>query len=144
MKKLVTLCLSLLLCVSLFGCGPSAGGIADDFKITTDQSSEIFTEKEQMIFIDAFKEDFSKDLSGITLRSMGYAKDEEQTNQINYYKDIYDIDPSKKDVMLLDVTFQTGHFNVPKTLNSNTEYNWSYLVQMKDDGTITVLEHGYF
>ena len=144
MKKLVTLCLSLLLCFSLFGCGSSAGGIADDFKITTDQTSEIFTEKEQMAFIEAFKEDFSKDLSGITLMSIGYAKDEEHTHQIDYYKDIYDIDPSKKDVMVLDVTFKTGQFNVPKTLNTNTEYNWTYLVQLQKDGTITVLDRGYF
>ena len=143
MNKIITVCLSLLLSFSLFGCSSSVEGIAEDFKITTDQTSEIFTEKEQMNFIETFKQGFVKEGLQVTLMSISYAGDEQQKMNIDYYKDIHQIDPAKKDVILLNVVFKTGHNNTIEALNPDTEYAWIYLVQMNEDGTLTILENGY-
>lgn len=132
MKKLVTLLLTVLLVLSLAGCGR----LSATFAIVGEKSS-VYTEADINEAFDVVLDCFRKEFDGCTLIELGYAGDDTLSEQKEWARQ-YKAD----ECILLICSFETGSTAGP--LNPNRTYeNYKWVLTRTGGGEWEIKTNGY-
>lgn len=131
MKKLLCLALTLLLVLSLVGCGK----ISATVEITCD-TSQVYTTADIHDTMDVAKAYFRRHFDGCTMTALGYIGDEKQKLMEEYAKQY------GGEVIVMVGDFETG--SDAGTLNANSTYrNYQWILLRDEDGSWSHADHGY-
>ena len=132
MKKLVTLLLTVVLVLSLTGCGELSVSFA-----IVGEKSKVYTETDINEAMDVVLDCFRKEFDGCTLLELGYAGDDTRAEQKEWATQ-YDAD----ECILLVCSFETnGRQDV---LNANSTYeNYKWVLTRTGGGEWEIKTNGY-
>lgn len=135
MKKILVLCLTLIMCFNLVAC---SGGDFQNVK-THEVDSELYSKKEINSAIDTIKSEFKKDWKGCTLTEIYYAGDSVSKDHQDW-ADRYNADETIVLLSSFDVDSSGGN----GSLNSNSTYDgWSWILVRKEGESWVHVDHGY-
>ena len=131
MKKILCLALTVLLALSLTGCGK----ISSSMEITCD-TSQVYTTTDIHDAMDVAKAYFRRHFDGCTMTALGYIGDEKQ-KLMEEYAEQYG-----GEVIVMVSDFETGAD--AGTLNANSTYrNYQWILLRDEDGGWSHADHGY-
>lgn len=135
MKKILVLCLTLIMCFNLVAC---SGGDFQNVK-THEVDSELYSKKEINSAIDTIKSEFKKDWKGCTLTEIYYAGDSVSKDHQDW-ADRYNADETIVLLSSFDVDSSGGN----GSLNPNSTYDgWSWILVRKEGESWVHVDHGY-
>lgn len=133
MKRLLLFVLSAGLVFGLGAC--SSKGVISKELVVNKETSKIFSEKEINEGMEVVKKFFIENIESSTLTSIGYAGDQVTLR--------WDKNVKPGDIMIINASFDTGRFGVDQTLNKNSTYDWSWILEKDENGHWQHKDHGY-
>ena len=134
MKKILCLALTVLLALSLTGCGK----ISSSMEITCD-TSQVYATADIHDAMDVAKAYFRRHFDGCTMTALGYIGDERKD-----YIDAFAKQYGVNEAIVLVSDFETGPSGGDGALNPNDTYrNYKWILLREKDGSWSHADHGY-
>ena len=136
MKKIVALCLALMLVLSMGGCSK---GNVNNVSIIDWKSSEIYSDEDIQSAITVVKDYFKSEFEGCTLTSINYPGDS-SAGEFNRWAEQYKAD----EAIVLYSSFDVDASGGDGSLNPNSTYNnWKWVLTRSENGSWEHKTHGY-